>query len=481
MFQPVQILTVLLIVATMLIIMWGGRRHSVAPLITIAWVLHCTLWLLTPLVLQLFLDEPVVNSQGPMSRAQLSLLASASMMALSLCYLGLRRPLAVPVTRFFDEYAPPVKQLFWPTAIATVILIVVERALVARAGGSFAETVAFAVTADNSQQAQSGLLGTLEGILVGYAIAVISMRRNTGVTRNTLIMAWISIATFCGFMIARGTRSTVFLPIVLGLVALSALHGRTRRRAAIALALGSVVLIAVGAPIAAIMGVARGGTNSISLQLIEDAYYVTMGSRSPYEQFQLLAVEVNRKFDAIGPAVELLAMEPPGSAGVTPILSATLSPIPRALYLTKPVPTSRDGTYLGTPYRVAAKAYGDVDVGMIVPVSAPAIAVWEFGAVGPLIFLIMNLFNLVLLNTVFMSRNVIARALGVSLLGLPTAELFIGPPSLLLQLGLRLMLFLGMLAVVLMGWRMLWQRLQRHQRALRDGEQPSSALTSLHG
>lgn len=479
--NSVQLLTVLLSVTSIALVIWGGRRANVAPLITIAWVLHCTLWLVTPLVLQLVLEEPVVNSEGPLSRAQLSLLASGSMLALAVCYLGLRRPLAVPVTRFFDDYAPPASKLFWPTAISTVLLAVIERALSARAGASFAEVVAFAVTADNSQQAQSGLLGTLEGMLVGYAIAVISMGRKTGVTRNTLIMAWLSVATFCAFMIARGTRSTVFLPIVLGLVALSALHGRTRRRAAIALAIGGAALITVGAPVAAIMGAARGGTGGISLQLIEEAYYVTIGSRSPYEQFQLLAIEINRKFDAIGPGVELLAMEPPGSAGVTPILSATFSPVPRALYLTKPVPTSRDGTYLGTPYRVAAKAYGNVDVGMIVPVSAPAIAVWEFASVGPLIFVLMNLFNLVLLNTVFNSRNVIARSLGVSILSLPTAELFIGPPSLLLQLGLRLMMFLTLLALVSMGWRLLVQQLRSRQAALTAGDVGVPSLPSIPG
>ena len=470
-----QTLSALLSIVAILLIVWGGRRQSVAPLITIAWVLHCTLWFVTPLVTGLLMAEPVINSAGPFSREQLALISSASMLVLVVCHIGLRRPLVAPVTRFFDEHAPAASTLFWPTAIVTLTLAFVERALAARAGGSFADAVAFAVTADNSQQAQSGLLGTVEGMLIGYAIAVISMGRKSGVTRNTLLMAWCSIAVFCGFMIARGTRSTVFLPIVLGLVAISALRGRTRKRATIAVAVGGFVLIAVGAPVAAIMGVARGGTGEISLELVQEAYAVALGSRSTSERFQLLAVEVNRKFDAIGPAVELLAMEPPGSAGVTPLLSATLSPIPRALYLTKPVPTSRDGTYLGTPYRIAAKAYGDVEVGMIVPVSAPAIAVWEYGGVGLVVFLIINLFSLVLINTVFMSRNVIARSLGVSLLGLPTAELFIGPPSLMVQLALRLILYLAVVAVVMLGWRLLWSKNSARRFAVSEGDALSTA------
>ncbi|MEP6835788.1 MAG: hypothetical protein ABJB74_20540 [Gemmatimonas sp.] len=463
--SPVQALTILLSIAAILLILWGGRREAVAPIITIAWVLHCTLWVLSANVIQLFLAEPIINSAGPLSREQLALLSAASMLALVLCHIGFRRPLAISVTRFFDEFAPPLTKLFWPTAFATISLGLIERALSAQAGSSFAEGVSFAVNSDSSQQAQYGLLGTVETMLIGYAIAVISLGRRTGVTRNTQIMAWCSITLFCGFMISRGSRAAVFLPIVLGLVALSAMRGRARRRASIAVTAGSLALIIIGAPVSAIMGAARGGTGGISLQLVQDAYDVTIGSRSIGERIQLLAEELNRKFDAIGTAVELLAMEPPGSAGVQPILSASLSPIPRVLYLTKPVPTSRDGTNLGTPYRVAAKAYGDVDAGMIVPVSAVAIAVWEYGGVGALVFLIMNLFNLILVNSVFMSRNVIARALAVSMLAFSTTEMFIAPPSLLVATDLRLMMYLVALAIASLGFRRLGSKQQWHRAA----------------
>ena len=112
---------------------------------------------------------------------------------------------------------------------------------------------------------------------------------------------------------------------------------------------------------------------------------------------------------------------------------------------------------------------------MIVPVSAPAIAVWEYGGVGLVVFLIINLFSLVLINTVFMSRNVIARSLGVSLLGLPTAELFIGPPSLMVQLALRLILYLAVVAVVMLGWRLLWSKNSARRFAVSEGDALSTA------
>ena len=186
-----------------------------------------------------------------------------------------------------------------------------------------------------------------------------------------------------------------------------------------------------------------------------------------------MAGEINRKFDAIGPAVELLAMETPGSAGLAPISSSLLSPIPRAVYLSKPVPTSRDGTYLGTPYRIAAKAYGNAEVGMIVPVSAVAIAVWELSGVGVLVFVLVNLFNLVLLNTVFVTQNIIARAVAVSMLGLSLAEFYIGPPSSLLTADLRLIMYLVVLALAILAWRLLWANYKPAAFLLRGGHDAS--------
>ncbi|MEO7360149.1 MAG: hypothetical protein ABI120_07460, partial [Gemmatimonadaceae bacterium] len=424
----------------------------------IAWLMHTMLWCLMPTLLLMLLAEPVVNSAGPVSREQLAILSSGMLLLLIVVHLGLRRPSIVPVTRFFDEHAPPVDRLLWPMALAFVLLVIVERTLNSIFGTSFAEVVAFAVTADNSTRGQSALLETMEVMLLGFAIAIISLGRVSGITRGTLVLAWISIVTFCGFLVARGIRSVVLLPVVVGFVALSTLQGRTRRRAAWLVAAGGMAVIVIGAPVAAIMGVARGGTGGVSTQLIEEAYYVVFGSRSVTEQAQLLAAEVHKKFDAVGPGVELLALEPPGTAGVVPFISATVSPIPRVLYPTKPVPTSRDGTYLGSPYRVAAQAYGNVDAGQVVPVSASAIALWEFGGVGPLVLLVMNLINLVLLNTIFLSRNVLARAVSISLLGLPLSEFFVGTPSALVQNDLRLILYLTFLAAVSLAARLLFRK-----------------------
>jgi hypothetical protein len=455
MHQPLLLLGLTLALAAIALVVWDGKRDSVAPVFTVTWVIHLLLWCAIPLVLQQFLTEPVVNADGPWSRDQLVALHSATLLVLVLAHLAFRHPYIGDIKTFFDRHAPAPDRLFWPTAVSLFLLAGVEVALSRVTGTSFADVVAFSVAADAGSQAQSGVLSVLLSFLLGYAIALISVGRSGGISRGTLVLAWLGTMLFSGFSIARGSRAVVLLPMAVGLIALTTLHGRARRRATTLVVVVGILTIVVGAPTAAMMGYARGGYGSISLELVQEAYTVVMGAQSLGDRLQIGAQEVNRKFDAIGPGIELLAMEPPGTGGLAPLLSATVSPIPRMLYPSKPVPTSRDGTYLGSPYRIAAKAYGDPEIGMVVPVSASAIGLWEFGTLGPLILVLSNLIGLLLLNTALVSRNVLLRAIGISFLNLPNAEFFIAPPSTVVQNGLRFLLYVGVLAVMTLSLRML--------------------------
>lgn len=455
-----SLLTILISLCAIGIAIWGGRRRSVAPLLSIAWAIHIVMWNTASLVLQMVLAEPVENSPGPLSRTQLSLLHTSLLLVIGVVFLAYRQPSIKPVTRFFDRVAPPVGNLLWPTVVALALLVATELGQASISGSSFAEIQAFAVTADASALGRNALLASVMTIAMGYFLALLTLGRSHGVTRTTLILAWLGILIFCGFSIAHGVRAVVLLPVAAGLITLSTLQGRARRRATTVLLIAGVFTTVVGAPVAAIMGFVRGRPTEVSADLLLDAYNAVAGQTTIGEQAQFALTEVNRKFDAVGPGIELLAMEPPGTAGLRPLLSASLSPIPRVLFPSKPVPTSRDGTYIGTPYRIAAQRYGDPEVGMVVPVSATAITLWEFGALGPLVFVLANVLNLVLLNTIFLSRNVIARAFGISMLGLPNAEFFFASPSMLLQNGLRLALFLTVLSVAALAWRMLAQTLR---------------------
>ncbi|MEP6778575.1 MAG: hypothetical protein ABJC26_01705 [Gemmatimonadaceae bacterium] len=453
--DPFLVLALILALGALALVIWGAKKSTVAPLISITFSIHIVLWCVLPLFIQQFLTDPIVNATGPLSRVQLAVLHSSALLAFSLLFLAVRKPQLEPITHFFDRLAPNVGKMFWPMLIALTLIIVVELGVSKVGGASFAESVAFSVTADNNELAQNGLLSVALELLLGFSIALISMGRSRGVTRGTLLGAWGGLIAFSGFSLSRGSRTVVLLPIAVGLVAISTLQGKARRKAARTLSIVGVLCIVIGAPVAGIMGVVRGGTGTISFELIQDGYDLVFGGSTASRRVEVIAEEVNRKFDAIGPGVELLAMEPIGSAGPRPFLSSGLSAIPRVLYPDKPVPTSRDGTYLGTPYRIAAKAYGDPEKGMVVPVSAVAISLWEFGIVGILILLVANVISIALFNTLLLSQNVFARALGISMLGLPNAEFFFTPPSSVLQNSLRLLLLMSLLALALLTWDMI--------------------------
>ncbi len=453
--DPLLLLALILGLGALTLVVWGARRSTVAPMLSITWSIHSILWCVLPLLIQQFLAQAIENAAGPLSRAQLAVLHSSLLLILALVFLAISKPQVEGVTHFFDRLSPPAPKMFWPILVALVLLVAIEVVMSRVEGASFAEAVAFAVTADSSDLAQSGLLSVTLGILLGFAIALVSMGRARGVTRNTLVVAWMVIITFSGFAISRGARSVVLMPVAVGLFAIATLQGKARRKAISVLAVVGFFTVVIGAPIAGIMGLARGGSGTISVELINEAYGVVFGGSTIAKQIALVAEETNRKFDAIGPGVELLAMEPIGSAGMRPFLSAGVSPVPRLLYPTKPVPTSRNGTYLGTPYRIAAKAYGDPELGMVMPVSATAVSLWEFGVLGPLVFLLANIVYLVFFNTLLLSRNVLARALGISMLGLPNAEFFVSPPSAVLQNDLRMVLLMSLLALALLTWDML--------------------------
>jgi len=233
------------------------------------------------------------------------------------------------------------------------------------------------------------------------------------------------------------------------------MSGAGPRRFRLSIVAAAVALtVLVGGPIAGAIGLVRGlGNTALTADVVKQSYQHGMSWRSGRERANLVLIEANRKLDSFQPGIELLRIEPTGTGGFLPIVSAVLSPIPRAVYPSKPVPTSRDGTYLGTPYRIAARAYGDPELGMVVPVTPVAIALWEHGAAGLLLLWVANLIHLLLVNSFLLAPSPIMRALSISVLSLPTAEFFLAPTASIIRDDLRLLFLAGVVVVLLVTMR----------------------------
>lgn len=456
-----EVLTLALTAAAGGLFIWGGRRKSVSPVLVLALVVFLLLWIVLPLALQATFAVAEPTSPGPWSRGSLGLLQSALLLAFALVLLAFRRPYLFPVTRFFDDNAPALSRLTWLTAAVVGVLIAVEFRIQQLVGGSFLDSTTFALRASGGDLAQVGVLEVILHLTLGYCVALVSIDdaggREGSIEKRARMLAWLGVLIFAAFAISRGMRAVVLLPVIVAIIALGTLHGRARRRALIGIGFAGTITIFVGAPAATILGILRQQSVSASSDLVVNVYSAALQSLSLKDQLQLLATELNRKFDEVGPGVELLALEPPGSGGVAPILSASVSPVPRLLYPKKPVPTSRDGTNLGVPFRIAATAYGDPEGGMVVPVSSTAIALWEFGAVGPLVMLLLNIIWFAVLNTCLLSRNVLFRGVGMSVIGFPTFQGFVLPPSQLVQICLRLVALLVLLFLATLFWKNLRQ------------------------
>lgn len=443
-------LAVLALVASSLsmgILVWSRRRAWTSPLLILGWLTHGLLWSMLPGVYRVADGIGLPETPGAMAWGWMAVLQAAFLLTLVLAHLGLRRPAIPAVPAFFDRVAPGPRRVLQAAVTAFVLLIIVELAVNRTTGATFGEATAFSVTASSSELAKAGLLETVLSFLVAFGLAIISLGRPYGLTRVTILLGYGLVVAHAAFGLTRGLRSVVLLPVVAGLIGITTLHGKDRRRAVSVVALVAVITVVLGAPVATALGVVRGfASPSLSFESLREGLQTAVAGTPLGTQITFVAAEVNRKFDAVGPGVELLALEPPETAGPTPLLSAMLSPIPRVLYPDKPVPTSRDGTYLGTPYRVAAKAYGDPEVGMVVPVTASAISLWELGWAGIVLLLVANVLNLVVLNSCLLTTNVVVRALGISLLGLPTAEFLIAPTSSIVRDLLRLSVMLAGIA-----------------------------------
>src|SRR5438128_1247523 len=94
---PYLFLALILGVANVMLVVWGGRRKTVAPLISITWAVHGILWCILPLLIQPFIN-PIENSSGPLSRAQLAVLHSSLLLLLVLAHLAMKNPRVGRVT-----------------------------------------------------------------------------------------------------------------------------------------------------------------------------------------------------------------------------------------------------------------------------------------------------------------------------------------------------------------------------------------------
>jgi hypothetical protein len=317
------------------------------------------------------------------------------------------------------------------------------------AGGDFASLVALNISRDREAIGGFTLVSALAG---GYlSLALATLAAGGGVSFRTRVLAWVCVTAVAMQNVVVGLRAFLLLPFWgLFLLAGNAEPGRRRRSWVTAAAAGVVALVLVPAA-ALILGVTRTSSDQTDTGAAGDALEA-FTQLEPSERLSLFAAAANLKFDGITTGATLLALDGPGGGGLRPLTSALLSPIPRILLPSKPVPISANGEQSGVPFVRAAQRFGAIEAGMVVPVSPAAVTIWELGWIGLFLFVTVNVLVLWLAEAWLRTAAILPGAFAFSLLSYPTFEFALQSPSGLVRDLLRLAIIwaglacLGMMA-----------------------------------
>jgi hypothetical protein len=305
------------------------------------------------------------------------------------------------------------------------------------AGGDFVSLVSVNISRERETLGGVTLVSSIATSYFSLALATLLMGELLSL--RSRIIAWICLTVMAllhGLLF--GMRAMLLLP-AFGLFILAAGADPARRRSAWLFAWGGALGTAGVVPFAAsILGMTRF-TGSMRLDAeVAGAAVEALSQLSSGDRMRLFAAAANTKFDDISTAASLLAMDGPGGGGLRPLTSALFSPFPRLLLPSKPVPTSFNGEQSGVPYVRAAAQYGTIETGMVVPVSAVSVTVWELGWIGVVLFVLVNALMLWRLDSWVKSCAILPTAFAFSMLSFPIFEFTLEPPSALVRDALRL-------------------------------------------
>jgi hypothetical protein len=346
-------------------------------------------------------------------------------------------------------------------AVGAAIITAVRLWQVREAGGDFASLVALNISRERETLGGFTLVTALASAYLSLALATLTSGSGTPI--GTRVVAWLCVTVVSLQSVLIGLRAFLLLPFLgLFLLAGSAEPARRPRLWFAAWVAGAVALLLVPAA-ALVLGVTRVRSDSAEGDAAE--VLEAFAQLGPNDQIRLFAAAANLKFDGFTTGATLLALDGAGGGGLRPLSSALLSPVPRLLLPSKPVPISADGEQSGLPFVRAAQRFGAVEAGMVVPVSPAAVTVWELGWVGLGVFVATNVLVLWLIEAWLRTGAILPGAFAFSLLSYPTFEFTLQAPSSLVRDLLRL----GVVWVALLCLALLLNRRHESRPAVARG------------
>jgi hypothetical protein len=413
------VLLIVLEVATFVVLIITAKWRDVSPLLAVSLFFAFFQWYVTPVVTTLVAPERLAGRMVVVVDRFVdfaTIEVAAFLLTLTIFCFGARRFRIIANGRFARFVLPP-RVLALAVGAGLIAFIAVRWKTIAITGATYEEVNAFAIVGQGTAEAGAvGLLVFLDGLLLAFAAAcAVTPREHMRVTR---VMVWLWIAGAALSTVMIGGRLALLTPCALLLMAL---HERRPSRGVILATYAGLVTVVATAGVLLTLVIANiRGSEAITLSGVSQESKAIVEQRSMLsERLWEFFDHLNIKFDAISAGAYLVDHYGYGEAGWRPYAGALLALVPRAIAGSKPVPGSIDGTARGTPSRLVANALGyDADVGNV-GVSPAATSIWQFGILGLIPLVILNVLNLRLINSLLLRPSVPSRTLAMFLIGVP--------------------------------------------------------------
>jgi hypothetical protein len=279
-------------------------------------------------------------------------------------------------------------------------------------------------------------------IFLSSALTAIAIRRPKWSFLS--IISILALTADAALAAMRGARFYLLVPFLL--IAFKSIRRRNINLQLVALsAAGILVTFYLILPAASVLSAARqkGEINIAS----------AFSSGGMAAEQQKLFSELFTKLDSFSASVVLLQDAAHttgyGNGGWwTPYLGSLTVFLPRAIWPDRPVAGSADGTIYGHPSRVVGRLVLPGSDSINVGVSPAAIAMWQFGQFGILIFVGSAILFLSLINSLMNSSSFAKAVAGAYLLSIPTFAFLLPSPDVMLMRTVVAMAYLAIATII---------------------------------
>lgn len=147
--------------------------------------------------------------------------------------------------------------------------------------------------------------------------------------------------------------------------------------------------------------------------------------------FKMIIDEIAYKTNSIYYSIYLLKFDGIKGAGLDIYTNTFFTLIPRAVFPNKPYPGSKDGSYLGTPSRVAGRYFNSDSDTANVGISTSIESLWAMGYIGYLITIIICSVFLFFLNNLIKSQLLLPLYFVFSMTNFPVLQIDVSPVMIL--------------------------------------------------